>query len=111
MSTLDEITKEKQRIAEALAQVDAHREKLTGQLGELEAAERVLAHYSKGPPSRKTATAKTPTAATKAAAAPRPRRPRTRAEQPAVGKRTSSTLSDQVLALAKGKTQQEIAAA
>jgi erythromycin esterase-like protein len=32
-----------QRIAEALAQVDAQREKLTGQLGELEAAERVLA--------------------------------------------------------------------
>ena len=62
MSTLDEITKEKQRIGEALAQVDAQREKLTGQLGELEAAERVLARYSKGPPSRKTATAKTPTA-------------------------------------------------
>jgi hypothetical protein len=111
MSTLDEITQEKQRIAEALAQVDAQREKLTGQLGELEAAERVLARYSKGPPSRKTATPKTPTAATKAAAAPRPRRPRTRAEQPAVGKRTSSTLSDQVLAFANGKTQQEIAAA
>ena len=96
MSTLEEIAKEKQRIGEALARVDAQREKLTGQLGELEAAERVLARYSKGPPSRKTATAKTPTAATKAAAAPRPRRRRTRAEQPAVGKRTSSTLSDQV---------------
>src|SRR5690349_6607472 len=47
MSTLDEITKEKQWIGEALAQVDAQREKLTGQLGELEAAERVLARYSK----------------------------------------------------------------
>ena len=43
MSTLDEITKEKQRVGEALARVDAQREKLTGQLGELEAAERVLA--------------------------------------------------------------------
>ena len=42
MSTFDEITKEKQRIGEALARVDAQREKLTGQLGELEAAERVL---------------------------------------------------------------------
>ena len=38
MSTLDEITKEKQRIAEALAHVKAQQEKLTGQLGELEAA-------------------------------------------------------------------------
>src|SRR5271155_3868607 len=111
MSTLDEITKEKQRIGEALARVDAQREKLTGQLGELEAAERVLARYGKGTPARRTASAKTPTTATKAAAAPRPRRPRTRAEEPAGGKRTSSTLSEQVLALANGKTQQEIAAA
>jgi hypothetical protein len=113
MSTLDEITKEKQRIGEALARVDAQREKLTGQLGELEAAERVLARYGKGTPGRKTASAKTPTTATKAAAAPRPRLPRTnyKAEEPAGGKRTSSTLSEQVLALANGKTQQEIAAA
>jgi hypothetical protein len=110
MSTLDEITKEKQRIGEALARVEAQREKLTGQLGELEAAERVLARYSKGTPARKTASVKTPPTATKAAA-PRPRRSRTRAEEPAGGKRASPTLGDQVLALADGKTQQEIAAA
>jgi hypothetical protein len=61
---LEEIAKEKQRIGEALARVDAQREKLTGQLGELEAAERVLARYSKGTPARKTASAKTPTTAT-----------------------------------------------
>ena len=48
MSTLDEITKEKQRLGEALARVDAQREKLTSQLTELEATERVLARYSKG---------------------------------------------------------------
>jgi hypothetical protein len=107
MSTLDEITKEKQRIGEALARIDAQREKLAGEFGELEAAERVLARYGKATPARKTAAATT----TKAAAAPRPRRPRTRAEEPAGGKRTSSSLADQVLALANGKTQQEIAAA
>ena len=111
MSTLDEITKEKQRIAEALTHVNAQREKLTSQLGELEAAERVLARYSNGTPARKTAAAKTPTTATKAAAAPRPRRQHTRAEEPAGGKRTSLPLGDLVLALANGKTQQEIAAA
>ena len=110
MSTLDEITKEKQRIGEALAHVDAQREKLTGQLNELEAAEPVLARYSKGAPAGKTAAAKTPTTATKAAAAPRQRSRRNRAEEPAGGKRTSSTPADQVLALANGKTQQEIAA-
>src|SRR5271156_1018908 len=47
MSTLDEITKEKQRIGETLARVEAQRDKLAGQLGELEAAERVLARYAK----------------------------------------------------------------
>ena len=54
MSTLDEITKEKQRVGEALARVDAQREKLSSQLSELEAAERVLARYSTGTPARKT---------------------------------------------------------
>ena len=112
MSTLDEITKEKQRVGEALARVDAQREKLTGQLGELAATERVLARYSKGTPAKKTASAKTPTTATKAAAPARPRgRPRTTPAKPAGGKLTSSTLGDQVLALANGKTQQEITAA
>ncbi len=112
MSTLDEITKAKQRISEALARVDAQREKLTGQLGELEAAERVLARYSKGTGSRKKASANAPTTSTKAAAAARSReRPRTRAATPAGGKRSSLSLSDQVLALATGKTQQEITAA
>src|SRR6516225_1562205 len=48
MSTLDEITKEKQRVSEALARVDAQRESLTSQLSELEATERVLARYSTG---------------------------------------------------------------
>jgi hypothetical protein len=40
MSTLDEITKEKQRISEALARVEMQRENLASQLGELEATER-----------------------------------------------------------------------
>jgi uncharacterized protein YkwD len=112
MSTLDEITKEKQRLGAALARVDAQREKLTSQLGELEATERVIARYSKGTAAKKTASAKTPTTTTKAVAAARPRRrPRTTAAKPAGGKRTSPTLGDQVLALANGKTQQEIAAA
>ena len=66
MSTLDEIIKEKQRVGEALARVDAQREKLTGQLSELQATERVLARYSKGTRPKKTATAEMPTTATKA---------------------------------------------
>jgi len=53
MSTLDEITKEKQRIGEALARVDAQRDKLTSQLSELEATERVLTRYTKGTRAKK----------------------------------------------------------
>jgi hypothetical protein len=109
MATLDEITKEKQRLSEALVRVDEQREKLTSQLSELEATERVLARYSKGTPARKTASART-TPPTKAAPAPGRAR-RTTTARPAGGKRTSSGLNDRVLALATGKTQQEIAAA
>jgi hypothetical protein len=108
MATLDEITKEKERLGEALARVDAQREKLS----ELEATERVLTRYSKGTQAKRTPSAKTQTTATKAAGAARPGgRGRTTTAKPAGGKRTSSTLGEQVLALANGKTQQEIAAA
>ena len=107
MSTLDEITKEKQRIGEALARVDAQRDKLTSQLSELEATERVLARYSKGPRTTKSAS----TRATRADAPARGRgRRRTTTAGPAASERTSP-LGDQILALATGKTQKEIAAA
>ena len=112
MSLLDEITKEKQRVGEALARVDTQREKLAGQLRELEAAERVLARYSKGMRARQTASAQKPSTATKAAALARGRgRRSTATAKPAGGKRISSNLNDKVLALATGKTQREIAAA
>src|SRR5215472_14768853 len=102
MATLDEITKEKQQVSAALARVDAQREKLIGQLGELEAAERVLARYSKGPRPRKTAAAaKAPATATRTTAATQSRgRARTSAATPTGRKRGSSSLGDQVLALA-----------
>ena len=104
MSILDEISKEKQRVGEALARADAQREKLTGRLGELEATERVLARYSKGTRAGRAVPAKT--TATKGAAPAR-----SAAAKPAGGKRNSPSLNDQVLALATGKTQQEIATA
>jgi len=112
MATLDEITKEKQQVSEALARVDAQREKLTGQLGELEAAERVLARYSKGTGPRKRAVAKASATPTKTTAPAQSRgRTTTRAARLAGSKRGASSLGDRVLALATGKTQQEITAA
>ena len=112
MTTLDEIGKEKQRISEALARVDAQREKLAGQLSELEATERVLARYSKGTQSNRTAADKTSTTARKTAApAQSLRRRRRTAVKPAGSNRNEPSLGDQILALANGRTQQEIAAA
>ena len=108
MSTLDEIAKEKQRIGEALARVDAQRDKLTSQLSELEATERVLARYSKGTQTTTSAS----TRATRADAPARGRgRRRTTTAGPVASERTSPSLGDQILALATGKTQKEIAAA
>ena len=110
MSTLDEITKQKQRVSEALARVDAQREKLASQLSELEATERVLARYSKGTRAGRAASAKT-TATKETAPARSGGRQRTTAAKPAGGKRCSPSLNYHVLALATGKTQQEIATA
>jgi hypothetical protein len=112
MSTLDEITKEKQRVGEALARVDAQHEQLVSQLGELEATERVLARYTKGPQGRKTSSVKMLTKVTTAAAPARLRgRRRTTTTIPTGARRGSSNLSDRVLALATGKTQREITTA
>ena len=108
MSTLDEITKEKQRISEALARVNAQHEKLSGQLSELEATERVLARYSNGKQTKRRSSGK---ATTTAAPAQSGRRRRTTTAKPARGNRSSPSLGDQILALATGKTQREIAAA
>ena len=97
MSTFDEITKEKQRLGEALARVDAQREKLTSQLNELEATERVLARYSTGTQTRRTPSAKMPTAGAKAAGPARLRR-RTAIAKPAGDSSSSPSLNDRVLA-------------
>lgn len=103
MSTIDEIAKEKQRIGEELVRIDAQREKLANELGELEAAERVLARYAKS------TRAKTAAPATNAVApTPSHARRRSMVAKSATDKRNSPTLGDQVLALATGKTQREI---
>jgi hypothetical protein len=103
MSIIDDLTKEKQRVGEALARIDAQREKLAGELAELEATERVLARYGKDTRAKKTSSA------TKAAATARPQgRLRSPTAKTAGDTRTAPTLGDQVLALATGKTRQEI---
>ena len=108
MATLDVITKEKGRLGEALARVEAQREKLVHQLSELEATERVLARYGN---ETRGARAAASTTAKQAAAPARGRGRPAATAKPADDKRSSSNLSDRVLALATGKTQHEITAA
>jgi hypothetical protein len=112
MATLDEISEEKQRVSEELVRVDAQREKLARELAELEATERVLARYGKGSRGRKTASSSTPSTARNTAASARAGgRASSTAGKSAGISRSTPSLSDQVLALATGKTQHEIAAA
>jgi hypothetical protein len=47
VATLDEITQEKQKLAERLGRLDAERTKLAEQLTELEIAERVLSRFGR----------------------------------------------------------------
>src|SRR3984893_17657568 len=98
------------RVRSVCPRVDMQRDKLASQLGELEATERVLARYSKSTQVKKTASAGRPTTAKKVAAPARRHEPTTTAKA-AGRKRSASNLGDQILALATGKTQQEIAAA
>lgn len=105
MAILDEISSQKQRVSEALARVDAQRQKLAGELAELEATERVLARYGKGSGMRRTTLTRPGSAAAPARAGGR-----ITGKRPASA-RNSSSLGDQVLALATGNTQREIAAA
>ena len=112
MTTLDQITQEKQRLGEALTRLDAKREKLVSRLSELETVEPVLARYSKGTQPRRTASAKMSTTGAEAAAPARRRGGRRSATPNSAGRgRNSPSLNDQVLALATGKTQQEITTA
>src|SRR6516164_10736994 len=82
------------------ARIDSQREQLAGRLGELEATERVPARYTRGPRARNMASVRTPLTAINAAAPARSGgRLRITAAKSANGKRSSPSLSDQVLAL------------
>ena len=71
MSTLDDIAKERQLLAERLAKLDGDRAKLAEQLAELEAAERVFSRYAQGRPRAGRGGRRAAAAATAAAAEPR----------------------------------------
>jgi hypothetical protein len=75
MSTLDDISGEKQRLAERLSRIDADRARVVEQLAELEAAERVLSRLEQARPGARRRRGSTATAAPQA---PEPRQDRRR---------------------------------
>jgi hypothetical protein len=91
---LDQITTEKTKLSERLARLDAERAQLATELTELEAAERVLARFSKTPLPRRPA----PVAARKAKAPANSAR-----REP-----STASLAERVLALAVGRTRREL---
>jgi len=105
---LDQISAEKMKISERLARLDTDRAAVATRLTDLETAERVLARVGKTPSARRTTS--TATAGAKATAASRGRgRPPRAASGKSVGRRPSApSLGDRVLALATGRTRQEL---
>ena len=105
---LDQISVEKTKLSERLARLDTDRETVATQLTDLETAERVLTRVSKTPPaSRPTSGAATEA---KAATATRGRgRPPKAATSKSAGREPNApSLGERVLALATGKTRQEL---
>ena len=105
---LDQISAEKTKVNERLARLDTERATVATRLTDLETAERVLTRVSKTPPARRT----TSTAAAKAKAPTatrgRGRPPRAAASESAGPKPSAPSLGERVLALATGRTRQEL---
>jgi hypothetical protein len=104
---LDQISAEKTKLSERLARLETEHTTVATRLTDLETAERVLTRVSKTP-------SRTPTAAATAGAkAPTARRARGRptgaaGSKSAGSKPSAPSLGERVLALATGKTRQEL---
>src|SRR5467141_5185383 len=106
---LDQINVEKTKVGERLARLDADRAKIATQLIDLETAERVLTRVSKTPPARRPRSASAAEAKASNATRGRGRPPsKSAGGEPSA---RSLGLGERVLALATGKTRQELYAA
>jgi hypothetical protein len=110
---LDQINAEKTKISERLARLNADREKIATQLTDLETAERVLTRVSTTPSTGRPRS--TSAAEAKASVANQGRgRPPRAATSGSTGRKAGArilSLGERVLALATGKTRQELYAA
>jgi len=101
---MDEIGQEKQKLSERLARLDAEREKLNIQLGELEVAERVLTRFGRTAPAERRRRGRP----ARTAAAPAAPRGRSRASQPSQSVSLSDATLRAVQAHAEGVTAGEV---
>jgi hypothetical protein len=104
---LDQIGVEKTKISERLARLDTDRAAVATRLTDLETAERVLSRVSKTSPARRTTSAAAAEATAPTASRGR-RSPRAVASRSVGRKPSAPSLGERVLALATGKTQQEL---
>ena len=103
---LDQINAEKTKVSERLARLDTERATVATRLTDLETAERVLTRVSKTPPSRRPTS--DAAAETRAPATRGRGRPPRAATKSATRKLSTPSLGERVLALATGRTRQEL---
>ena len=105
---LDQINAEKTKVSERLARLDTERATVTTRLTDLETAERVLTRVGKTPPSRRPTSAAAAETKAPAAGRGRGRPPKAAATKSAARKPRVPSLGERVLALATGRTRQEL---
>ena len=99
---------EKSKASERLARLDSERTTVTARLRDLETAERVLTRVSKTPPTTRTTSATAAEAKAPTASRGRGRPSRAAANKSAGRKPNAPSLGERVLALATGRTRQEL---
>jgi hypothetical protein len=106
---LDQISAEKTKVSERLARLDTDRATVATQLTDLETAERVLMRVGKTPPGRRPTSAAAAEAKAPTATRGRLGRPPKAATSKSAGRKLSApSLGERVLALATGKSRQEL---
>jgi len=105
---LDQIIAEKTKVSERLARLDTDRATVATQLTDLETAERVLMRVSKTPPARRPASAAAAEAKPLTATRDRGRPPKAATRKSTGREPSAPSLGECVLALATGKTRQEL---
>ena len=105
---LDQIGAERTKVSERLARLDTERATVAARLTDLETAERVLTRVGKTPPSQRPTSAAAADARAPTKSRGRGRPPRAAASKSAGRKPSTPSLGERILALATGRTRQEL---